>query len=130
MKIPEEKQYEYFTSHLQYINEKIYHSFTLFIKLATTIVGGVFFIHWKLSPEDAMSASIGNAANLLFGMVSFSMGILILNNLRAWCGYRERLCDQYPEIPQSKYFFRWLTEIVMSAVIVITNYGFIKFNPL
>ena len=43
MEVPQEKQYEHITGHLQYINEKIYQSFTLFIKLASTIGGGVFF---------------------------------------------------------------------------------------
>jgi uncharacterized membrane protein len=130
MKIPLEEQYEYLTSHLRYINEKIYQSFTLFIKLATTVVGGVFFLHWKLLPCDDKRFSLSAAANLLFVLISFSMIVLILNNLRSWYGYRKRLSKQYPNIPNDKNIWRWVTEAVMCLVIVITCIVFIKYNPL
>jgi len=130
MEIPQEKQYEHLTGHLRYINEKIYQSFTLFIKLASTIGGGVFFLHWKLPLEDAKRCSLSTATNLLFILVSISMIILILNNLRSWYDYRKVLSKQYPAIPDNKNIFRWLTEAVMCIVIVIACIAFLKLNPL
>ena len=130
MEVPQEKQYEHLTGHLQYINEKIYQSFTLFIKLASAIVGGVFFLHWQLSPEDAKRTSLACATDWLFILVSFSMIFLILNNLRSWFGYRKALSEQYPTIPFKKNTWRWATEVVMCLVIVIACIGFLLYNPL
>lgn len=130
MEIPEEKQYEYLTSHLEYLNEKIIQFFTLFVKLATAIVGGIFFIHWKLPSQDAKRASLASAADWLFILVTVSMILLILNNLRSWFAYRKTLSEQYPRIPNEKSIMRWLTEVVMCVVIAITCIGFIVLNPL
>ena len=130
MEIPKENQYEYLTGHLQYLNEKIIQFFTLFIKLATAIVGGAFYLHLKLPPEDVKRASISNATDFLFILVSFSMILLILNNLRSWFEFRNTLSEQYPEIANKKHIMRWLTEAVMCLVIVITCIGFLAFSPL
>jgi UDP-N-acetylmuramyl pentapeptide phosphotransferase/UDP-N-acetylglucosamine-1-phosphate transferase len=130
MEIPEEKQYEYLTRHLEYLNEKIIQFFTLFIKLATAIVGGVFFIHWKLPPQDDKRVSLASAADWLFILVTVSMILLIVNNLRSWFKYRKTLSEQYPKIPNDKNIMRWLTEVIMCIVIAIACIGFIIFNPL
>ena len=130
MEIPSEKQYEHLTSHLRYINEKIYQSFTLFIKLTSTVVGGVFFLHWKLSLEDPKRCSFSTATDLLFILISTSMIVLILNNLRSWYNYRKRLSEEYPAIPNDKNIWRSVTEAVMCIVIVITCIAFLIFNPL
>ena len=96
MEIPKEKQYEYLTGHLQYLNEKIIQAFILFIKIATAIVGAAFYLHLKLPHEDVKLTSISNMADSLFILVSFSMVLLILNNLRSWLEYRNLLSEQYP----------------------------------
>jgi len=88
MEIPKEKQCEYLTEHLQYLNEKIIQFFTLSIKIATAIVGGTFYLHLKLPHEDVKRASISSATDFLFILVSFSMILLILNNLRSWLEFR------------------------------------------
>ncbi len=128
MEIPEEKQYEFLTGHLQYLNEKIIQFFTLFIKLATAIVGGAFYLHLKLSNEDVKRASISSAIDFLFILVSFSMILLILNNLRSWREYRNTLSDQYPKIQNKKNIMRWLTEAVMCLVIFMGLSGFPNTN--
>lgn len=130
MEIPSDKQYEHLTSHLRYISEKIYQSFTLFIKLTTTIVGGVFFLHWKLPLEDPKRLSLSTATDLLFVLICISIIVLILNNLRSWYGYRKRLSEQYPEIKNDKNIWRSLTEAVMCIFIIITCIGFLVYNPL
>lgn len=130
MDIPDEKQYEYLTGHLQYLNEKIIQSFTLFIKLATTTVGGVFFLDWKLVPDDAKRPSVSSAVDLLFILISFSMIFLILDNLRSWLEFRKTLSEQYPDIPIRKSVLHFASEGVMCVVIVITCIGFLKLNPL
>lgn len=130
MEIPLEKQYEFLTSHLRYINDKIYQSFTFFIKIATTVIGGVFLLHWKLPLEDPKRNSLSTATDLLFILISLSMLLIIWNNLRSWRGYRKVLSEKYPEIPPNKSKLRWITEITMSLVIVLSCVGFLIYNPL
>lgn len=50
-KIPVDKHYEYITGHLQYLNDKIIQSFTLFIKLAMAIIAGTFTLYRKLADK-------------------------------------------------------------------------------
>ncbi len=130
MNIPEEKQYEYLTHHLEYLNEKIIESFELFIKLTTAIVGGVFFIHWKLASNDPRRGSFVKMSNLLLWLVGSSAILLILDNLRAWRAYRKTLSEQYPDIPSYSPFWWLLSEAIMCFVIVITCILFSCNNPL
>ena len=130
MDIPEEKQYVHLTSHLRYLNEKIMESFTLFIKLASAIIGGVFFLHWKLDWQDLKRNSFGHASDLLFILVSISMVLLILNNLRSWHEYRRTLSEQYPDIPLKRSLFTSASEALMCLIIAATCIGFLVFNPL
>jgi hypothetical protein len=130
MKIPEDKQYENLTTHLRYLNEKIIQSFNLFVKLATAIVGGVFFLNWKLVPGCLQRAKLHNAASGLFVLVSLSMIFLILRNLLAWRGYRKELSRQYPDIVLTKGCHWWISEAVMCFLIAVSCIGFLVFNPL
>jgi len=130
MDIPEEKQYEYLNHHLEYINDKIIGAFELFIKLATVIIGGVFFLRWKLSEYELNGTSFVAMSNILFWVVGISMIIHILNNLRAWLQYRKTLSEQYPKIPSPTNFWRLLNELTMCLVILMTCILFSWFNPL
>jgi magnesium-transporting ATPase (P-type) len=130
MDIPEEKQYEYLTHHLEYLNEKIIESFELFIKLATAIIGGVFFLHWRLAENNLSGASFVQMSNILFWVVGISVIILIFNNLHAWRSYRTTLSKEYPDIPISKPIWWWLSEVMMGLVILLTCILFSRFNPL
>lgn len=130
LKIPEEKQYEYLTHHLEYLNEKIIESFVLFIKLATAIVGGVFFLSWKLLKTDPARSSFAQVSDSLFLLISISSILLILNNLFAWRSFRKTLTKEYPGITLSHCVRWWLSEAIMCIVIVATCVLFIFNNPL
>jgi len=130
MNIPEEKQYEYLTSHLEYLNEKILESFALFIKLATAIIGGVFLLHWKLEENKLSGASFVNMSNMLFWVVGISIIFLIFNNLLAWRAYRKTLSEEYPRIKLPNCFRWWISEVVMGLLILTTCILFSCYNPL
>ena len=60
------QQREYLTTQLRRLNERINESFALFIKLATTIIGGAFYLHWKLGPpEVSLRTSLAFAVDYL-----------------------------------------------------------------
>lgn len=130
MKIPEEKQYEYLTHHLEYLNEKIIESFVLFIKLATAIVGGVFFLRWKLTNNDPSQSSFLHLSNMLFWLVGISSIVLITNNLCAWREYRKTLSKEYQDIRPSNSVRWWLSEAIMCFVILMACILFSFNNPL
>ena len=130
METPRVQQYEYLTSQLRYHNEKIFQFFTLFLKLATTIVGGIFYLHWKLPIDDPKRASLALASDLFFILISLITIILIWNILRSWLDYRKTLSLQYPDIPYSPKFTDWISEAFMCGFIFIICIGFLYFNPL
>ncbi len=96
MEASSDKHYENLTIHLRYLNDKIIEAFSLFIKLATTIIGGVFFLHLKLPQADSQRASMRYATNGLIILVGLSMILLIWDNLFSWLRYRKALNDNFP----------------------------------
>jgi len=130
MKIPEEKQYEYLTHHLEYLNDKIIDSFELFIKLSTAIIGGVFFLYWKLKDSELSGACFVLISNILLCVVGIAMILLIINNLLAWRAYRKTLSEQYPDILPPHWIKWWLSEVIMILLILTTCILFSFNNPL
>jgi hypothetical protein len=130
MNIPAEKQYEYLTHHLEYLNEKIIDTFTLFIKLSTAIIGGVFYLRWQLTIDGSIRVHFALISKLLFSVVSLSLILLIFNNRRSWGGYRKRLTGEYPGIPPTSKFLSVASEVVMCSIITVTCVGFWFINPL
>lgn len=124
-----EKKYEYITGHLEYLNEKIIQSFTLFIKLAMAIIAGAFTLSWKIFDKiDCDYQSWAEGINCLFSIVSICMILLILDNLRSWRGYRETLSDEYGIKPISRSYY--FSETVMVCLILLASFVFDFFNPL
>ncbi len=73
LEIPPDKQYEYLTDQLRYLDDKIFRSFTLFIKLATAIVGGKFYLDLHQPPDRG---SLVLATNLVF--IGVGLGSIFL----------------------------------------------------
>ncbi len=128
--IPPSKEYKYLTARLQYLNEKIIQSFTLFIKLATTIVGGAFYLRLNLPNDAQMRMFFSQAVELLLVVVSLSMILLILNNLFAWQECQANLSKKYKGIKKAKGMRWWFSEAVMCLLIAGTSWGFHCYNPL
>lgn len=130
MKVSEDKHYEYLSSQCRYLNEKIIQSYLLFIKLASSLIGGVFYLHWKLKAGDFKRGSLAIATDALFVLISISIGSLIWNNLRSWRKYRETLSEHF-EIKPIPGGVQWCAnEIVMLVTIGISLAAFLLFNPL
>lgn len=130
MKIPVDKQYEYLTHHLEYLNEKILGSFSLFIKLATAIIGGIFFLYWRISEKVQYWHKFIVISNILIWLVGISIISLIVVNLLAWKEYRETLSKEYPKIKSTHKLRWWLGEAVMILLILMTCILFSYYNPL
>ena len=123
-------EYKELKEHLRYLNEKIIEAFSLFIKLATAIVGGAFFLHWKLAMDDPQRYLLARGLNALLIVVGIAMALIILNNLWAWFGYRRTLSERFPDIPFSYGLRTFLAEALMVILTLTTAIGFTVFNPL
>lgn len=97
-KVPTDKQYEYFTTQLRYLDDKIFRSFSLFIQLAIVIVGGRFYI--EAHPELNNRALLIHLINWVFVGIGLGIIFLISNNLRSWQDYRKELTDRYINVPE------------------------------
>jgi len=130
MAISDDAHYNHLTSECRYKNEKIIQAFNLFIKLATTIVAGVFFLDLQLDLSDPRRESFGQGADELFLLVAISMAFLILNNLHSWLGYRKEISKLVTSVSPPKGLSWFSSELIQCLVIGIACVGFIISNPL
>lgn len=130
MAVSDEKQYEYLTSQCRYVDQKISDTFNLFIKLAITITGGVFFLAWKLPQNDPARSQLGAAANALMILLGISMVFNIVNYLRSWYNNRKAVCILVPDVPPPPRVHWFTSEAVLCVLIIAFCVGFIFVNPL
>lgn len=130
MDVSADAQYNFLTSECRYKNEKIIEAFNLFMKLATSIVAGVFFLDWKMAADDPKRCKLSHGADAFFLLVGISMVFLILNNLRSWRGYRKEVSRLVTNVPAPKGPFWFSSEALMCVVIALACAGFLIFNPL
>lgn len=126
-KVSSDEQYKYLTSHLEYLDKRIFDIFILFIKLATAIIGGVFFLKWKLMENCLDGNDFVLPSNILFCGVGAFLILLLSINLLAWKNYRTTLSENYG-IPRSRQW--WRAELIMCAAIFVACLLFCLSNPL
>ena len=126
-KIPLDKQYEYFTTQLRYLDNKIFQCFKLFIQLATIIVGARFYIQTHQPDNSELLISLVNG---LFVGVALGVIFLINNNLRSWRGYRKELYDRYIDIPELGEISWSASEWLGCGGIMISTIAFLLIDPL
>jgi hypothetical protein len=106
-----ERRYEFVTQQIRYHNEKIIQAFSLFVKLATAIVGGVVWLVFQ--PQEGPTW-IPLLASGVFILVGVAVIILIAANLKAWLGYRAMECKLNPSAPGTSW-----TSIISEAVMIL-----------
>lgn len=129
MRISPEKRYDELKTHLRYLNEKIIEAFNLFIKMASTIVGGTFFLQWKMTADDPQRVKLAHGTDALMFLVAGGAIVIILNNMRSWIGHRQALSVEFPEVPPMKAS-AWITEAFLCVLILTTSIVFVWINPL
>lgn len=127
--VPLEKQYEYLTTQLRYLDDKIFRSFALFIKLATAVIGGTFYLYLKF-PDLRGWTLLMFATNAAFVGIGLGNILLISNNLRSWQEHRKTLTVRYKGIPPLEGVGWGLSEVVTCVGIALSVVGFLLINPL
>jgi TRAP-type C4-dicarboxylate transport system permease small subunit len=133
--VSDDKQYEFVSSQVQVYNQRIADAFKLFIQLFSAIVGGSVWLSIQ-SHINTKSVRFERLSDILVILVAVFCTISILENLRAWRGYREaqsRLggTDEagQPRIPGPKDFRNSKEEGTMMATMFLSAGLFCYFNP-
>ncbi len=125
-----EKHCEFLTQHILARSKEITNSFRLFVQMFAALVGGAAAIRLQNSAQAPRSfAWLADALGLL---ILVATTYLILENLRAWYGYRNRLSDVAGEdvIKRPGPWWTARIEIIMISVMVVASVAFWTFNPL
>jgi hypothetical protein len=126
--VGDEKQYEFVSGQVRYHNEKIIESFEFFIKVFTTVVGGSIW----LSMQKDVATKFGayqTLSNSVVSVITIVAVIRVLENLRAWHGYRNAQCRLEPSIPKPKPIRASVSEAVMVLGMITAAVLFVRFNP-
>jgi hypothetical protein len=133
--VSDDKQYEFVSSQVQVYNQRIADAFKLFIQLFSAIVGGSVWLSIQ-SHIATRSARYERLSDILAVLVAVFCTISVLENLRAWRGYRSaqsRLggIDEAgkPRIPGPRGFQSSLEEGTMIATMFSAAGLFCYFNP-
>ena len=119
--IDDNKQFDWLAAQSRYHNEKIIEAFSLFIKLASGIVGGlVWIIIQKI--DDATRRSLIHLVPYVFVLVGVSTALVIVINFMAWWVYFKPISKLADKVPERPKWTSCAVPVVMVAVIVISSW--------
>ena len=132
--VSDDKQYEHVSQQVRHHNDRILGSFDLFIRLFSAVVGGAIWL--SLQAGAARRGSYyALLSDLLVGLITVMSILMVLENLRAWHGYRwaqTRLGEKDESgnyrIPPPKKLRASLIEIGMVACMLCSALLFLLFN--
>jgi hypothetical protein len=131
-----EKQFDFVSNHIRYLNDKMLEAYYSFVRLFIAIVGGSFWLSFqpRITPINAPTY-----ANLSVGLLCFIAmlaTIFIFENLRSWHNYRAQqsmLAGINPKgrarIPPPRAIRASVSEGCMIASIWLATLGFWYWNP-
>jgi hypothetical protein len=133
-----DKEYEFVSSQVQEYNRRVADAFKLFVQLFSLIVGGSVWLSISIQSQPAAvkSASYARLSNILAVLVAVYCAFSVVENLRAWRGYRLAQCrlgglDEKGNfrIPPPKVFKAASEEVAMIVTMSAATILFCYFNP-
>jgi hypothetical protein len=118
--ISEVERYKFVVSQVEYLNEKIIETFSLYVKLLTGVIGGAVWLRLQRTGDDLWFRSRPLVVVLVV-LIDVMASALIIFNLHAWWGFRKAESDLtggqavMPRFPRS-----CRQEISMLLVIVVS----------
>jgi hypothetical protein len=117
-------EYTRLTTHLDYLDDKIFKFLSLYAQIAVAIIGGAFF----LSTTNQVHASWAFLSNCLMVFISLAFGFFIIQHLLAWKRYRVVLSDRFETGEPGQYWY--MSEVTQVLFIGFICIGFLIFNPM
>ena len=126
--VSKDKEFEYVTSQIIKHIERTVDAFKMFTKLFSAIVGGSILLSTQqtIGPESARTYA--HLADALVFLVTLISGVMIVEDYRAWWGFRRAQTTLVPHVPPPSWRAR-VTEWVMILCMVLGCGLFWWFNP-
>jgi hypothetical protein len=126
--VSEEKQYEFVSEQVRYFNEKIIESFNFFIKVFSAVAGGSIWLSMQKDYAGKFSSYL-TLSNSIVVLITVIAVIRVIENLRAWHGYRNAQCRLDFRIPTPRPFRASVLEALMVVGMITAAVLFWVYNP-
>lgn len=125
--ISNEERYKFVTSQCVYCNEKLIQSFTLFLKMVSTLAGGVIWL--RLQPNwSVIWSKIDSLAVWLLVLLGLGTILMIYRYLAAWWGFRKAESELTGGVVRAPRFPRsCMVEISLIIIVAVTTCGGVRF---
>ena len=114
------------TTHLDYLDEKIFKILSLYTQVAIAAIGSTFFLSTLVLDDPTLWANAVSELMITLAIVSF---VLIIHHLFAWKKYRNKLTQRFPFTGKPNWYW-WVSEVVQCVLIIVVSLGFLHYNPL
>lgn len=121
--------------HMREKNTHVMEGFKLFVQMYSAIIAGAVTL--RLQYRDADVERFALAADLLVSLVTLATAVVIVDNLRSWYGFRQRLSDVAGTTAEGELVIARprlasvaKVHFVMLGVMVAAMAAFFLFNPL
>ncbi len=131
-----EIQYQFVNDQIRYHNEKVMEAYAGFTRIFSLVVGGAIWlrIQEKFDATDAPKYAL--LANILVTFITLVTIVIIVENVRAWYGYRQAQVklggndtSGTSNVPGPRPWHTYYLELVMMIAIVAVTVLFWVFNP-
>jgi hypothetical protein len=135
--ISDEKQYEFITSQIAIRDQKAFDThFSLFLRLFSAIVGGSIWLSMQKIANPSARTSYTLLSDLLVVLLTVVSIVMVVDNYRAWRGYRAVLSrlvgkDEFGnyQVPLPRLFPAAVMETAVVVCMIAVCVLFIWFNP-
>jgi len=126
--VSKDKEFEYVTSQIIKHVERSVDAFKLFAQLFSVIVGGAIWLSIQSTIDSEATKTYAVLSDILVTLVTVITSLMILENYRAWRGFRNAQVKLAPHVPPPS----WRAQLVgweMVACMVAGCGLFWLFNP-
>jgi hypothetical protein len=129
--ISDEKQYEFITKRIGELSNATEDGLKLFIPMFSAILGGSIWLRFQIKGPAPLEYKY--LSNALMSLLTLVCIVIVLDNLRAWWGYRVDLAKltegaKHESKPPS-IFPSAVIELVLCLAMAIACWMFITYNP-
>ena len=125
--VSKEERYKFVTSQCVYCNEKIIQSFTLFLKLVSTLAGGVIWLRLQPNWADVWS-KVESLAVWLLILLGIGTVLMIYRYVVAWWGFRKaESALTAGAVPEPRFPRSCIVELFLMVIVLVTTFGGSRF---
>jgi hypothetical protein len=128
--VSEDKQFEFITKRVSELSNATEDGLKLFVPMYSAILGGSIWLRLQL--KDAVPPSYRYLSDALILLLTFVCTFIVLDNLRAWWGFRTDLVVITRDSKLPTPMPHWsaaIIELVLCTAMIGAGIAFVWFNP-